>query len=251
MGLNPQYLQFDRGRLILAMNESTVRSWASCGPTQCTGSLAGGFVSLFASDQRFAAFAVQVMPVALGRRPPPPRRRHSPPPPPPSLQRAVMARAACLIAEPVSARRLLRRWESGSEAPVHATDRAAEPVAGLGREPDGRLPGRRGQRALLGWGVAMLAPAPVPLRAPPGGVAGQRRCPGQAAGAAAVCAFDRRQSLRRIARVSSRRLAGLQAGRWTTTMARRRASSTGRQRAHWPTERAGTRTGAGPSCSSA
>jgi hypothetical protein len=51
--LNPQYLQFDRGRLILAMNESTIRSWAQCSPSHCAGNLVGVFVTLFDSDPRF------------------------------------------------------------------------------------------------------------------------------------------------------------------------------------------------------
>jgi hypothetical protein len=47
--INPQYIQFDRGRMVLAMNESAVRSWARC-DHQCTGTLFGMFLSLGSSS---------------------------------------------------------------------------------------------------------------------------------------------------------------------------------------------------------
>ena len=45
--MNQQYLQFDRGRLVLVMSEQVIRSWASCSGFQCVGFLGSLFIDQF------------------------------------------------------------------------------------------------------------------------------------------------------------------------------------------------------------
>ena len=51
--LDKQYIQYDRGKLTLAMKEASIRSWAECGPHQCTGNLVALFISAFDNTPRF------------------------------------------------------------------------------------------------------------------------------------------------------------------------------------------------------
>jgi len=46
-GINQQYLQFDRGRLVLVMSERLIRSWARCTGFQCVGFLGALFIDQF------------------------------------------------------------------------------------------------------------------------------------------------------------------------------------------------------------
>ena len=58
--INPQYVQFDRGRgVVMTMDEETIRSWARCDGSQCTGNLVGLFVSLFDNTPRFTVRVVR------------------------------------------------------------------------------------------------------------------------------------------------------------------------------------------------
>ena len=57
--INPQYLQFDRGRHVLVMTEETIRSWAICSESRCTGHLGALFISSFDSTPRFLAGAIR------------------------------------------------------------------------------------------------------------------------------------------------------------------------------------------------
>jgi hypothetical protein len=56
--LDPQYLQFDRGRLALTLKEDTIRSWAKCNLSQCTGNLVALFISPFEDIPRFLVEAI-------------------------------------------------------------------------------------------------------------------------------------------------------------------------------------------------
>ena len=57
--LDPQYLQFDRGRLALTMKEDAIRPWASCNPSQCTGNLVALFITPFEGIPRFLVKAIR------------------------------------------------------------------------------------------------------------------------------------------------------------------------------------------------
>ena len=43
--VSTQYLQFDRGRYTLNMTQQTIRTWAACSSTMCTGSISALFVT--------------------------------------------------------------------------------------------------------------------------------------------------------------------------------------------------------------